>query len=467
MRKGLLLFLLSFIIAAFWLMIPGGCGNIIPPTGGPRDTIGPSLLSATPPDSTVNFRENQIVFTFDEELDDPRDTRNNVIFTPLFENDPEITTRGKALTLKFRDSLQPNTTYVINFGQSVIDITEGNAVKNFTYTFSTGPVLDSLEIHGRVLLAENGQVDSTLIVVLHTDPSDTAVRDRRPQYVTKLDRNGYFHFGNLPKDTFAIYAIGDAAVSKRYQRPQNQLFAFDDTTIISGETDSLLMYAYREPAPPVAASLPGNTTRIPGSDRRLRFSPGTTTQQELQQDFVLTFPVPLRTFDSSKIHLAADSVFTRQNFTTAFDTSRKEVRIKTQWKEATPYHLILEQDFATDTAGRQLLKADTLSFITKKIADYASISIRFKNVDTSRNPVALFVLNDQIVFSAPIKSGVFNRNFVQPGEYRVRILYDTNGNGKWDPGKFFGEKRQPELVEIIGRQFTIRANFDNEFDVIL
>ena len=469
MRNSLLGLLLSFVIAAFWLAVPAGCGNIIPPTGGPRDTIPPVLLSVTPPDSTVNFRGTEIIFTFDEELDDPRDTRNNLIFTPLFENDPQLTTRGKILTLKFRDSLQPNTTYVINFGESIIDITEGNAVDNFTYTLSTGPVLDSLEIRGRVLLAETGMVDSTMIVVLHTDLADTAVRDRRPQYVTKLDRNGYFRFGNLPKDTFAVYAIGDAAVSKRYQRPQNQLFAFHDTTVISGETDSLLLYAYKEPAPvTTSASLPAITTRVAGSDRRLRFTPGTTTQQDLQKDFILTFPVPLQTFDSSKIHLTTDSTFTSQNFTGILDTARKEVRIKTEWKEGTLYHLVLEQDFAADTAGRQLLKADTLSFTTKKTEDYATVSMRFKNIDTARNPVALLFLNDRVLYAASIRSGSFHQDFVQPGEYRVRILYDTNGNGKWDPGKFFGsEKKQPELVEIIDRPFTLRANVDNEFDVLL
>lgn len=467
MRKGFILSLVaSLITVLFWISVPTGCANIVPPSGGPRDSLPPVLLNASPPDSTINFRGNQIVFTFDEELDDPRDTRNNLIFTPTFEREPEISTRGKVLTLKFLDTLEANTTYVINFGESVIDITEGNAVKNFTYAFSTGPVLDSLEISGRVLLAENGQVDSTLIVVLHKDLADTAVRDRRPQYVTKLDRNGYFRFGNLPKDTFAIYAIGDAAIGQRYQRPPGQVFAFNNTPVVAGESDSLLLYGYKE-VTSVSATATAATTRIPANDRRLRFTPGTTGQQELMEDFVLTFPVPLRTFDSSKIHLATDSVFTPASFTAAADSSNRVVRIKTQWKEGTSYHLILEQDFATDTSGRQLLKTDTVSFVTKKREDYGSVSFRAKNVDSSRNPVVQFVLNGKIVFSTSIKSGVFREELFQPGEYSVRILYDTNGNGQWDPGKFFGQKRQPELVELIERPFTVKPNWDNEFEVLL
>lgn len=470
MRKSFVLTGLSIIVAAiFWTVVPTGCANMVPPSGGPRDSLAPVLLTVTPADSTVNFKAQEIIFTFDEELDDPRDIRNNLIQTPIYETMPELATKGKVLTLKFNDSLEANTTYVINFGQSIIDITEGNAVRNFTYVFSTGPYLDSLELRGRVLLAENGQVDSTLTVILHKDLSDSAVRLKDPQYITKLDRNGYFRIGNLPGDTFAVYAIGNNA--KRYQKASasSTLFAFLDSTVIAGSTDSLLLYAYRELLPVTRSGSTGPTARIPSTDRRLRFTPSTTSQQELLTDFTLTFPVPLRTFDSTKIRLFTDSVFTPAVFTGTLDTSNTEVRIKTQWKEGTAYHLELQQDFATDTSGRQLLKTDTVSFVTKKKEDYGSVSIRLRNLDTTRNPVLQFVLNNLVVLSAPIKTGRFNHPLFTPGEYSLRILYDTNGNGKWDPGKFFGEKQQPELVELIeSRQtFTVKPNWDNEFEVML
>jgi hypothetical protein len=388
-----------------------------------------------------------------------------MIYTPTFENEPEITTKGKTLTLKFKDSLLSNTTYVINFGNAIIDITEGNAARNFIYTFSTGPVLDSLEIKGRVLLAENSSVDSTMIVALHKDLTDSAVYKSRPQYVGRLDREGYFRFRNLPKDTFAIYAIGDAAVSKRYQR-NTQLFAFNNTPVIAGEADSLVLYAYRE-AGATTPNLSQPATRIPANDRRLRFIPGTTAQQELTNDFTLTFPVPLKNFDSTKLHLATDSVFNPANFTALLDTSKKEVRIKTQWKEGTDYHLILEKEFATDTAGRQLLKTDTLSFITKKKADYGSLALRIKNIGVLKNPILQFVQNNQVVLSVPIKSGTYNEILFTPGEYTLRIFDDLNGNGKWDPGKFFGEKRQPEIVRTITQSITVKANWDNEVERLL
>lgn len=463
MRKGIIASALVVIVFAFWMSVPTGCANMIPPSGGPRDTIPPEFVSANPHDSTVNFKGDRIVLNFNEELDDPKDPRNNIIFTPSFDVDPEVTTKGKAVTVRFRDTmLRSNTTYVINFGNSIVDLTEGNPVKNFIYTFSTGPYLDSLEISGKVLLAEGG-VDTTLNVALYRDQRDSSILTKNPQYVVRLDRNGNFRFHNLPKDTFAIYAFGGG--NRRYQR--GQLFAFSDSAVIAGQTDSLVMYAYHEGTTTSSTASTGATQRIPPNDRRLRLTPSTTAQQELLSDFTLNFPVPLRSFDSSKVHLTTDSTFSPAPFTATLDSAKKEIRLKTTWKEGTVYHLILEKDFAADTMARQLLKADTISVITKKNADYGSLQLRFKNLDKYKHPVIQFVQNGQVMRSVPVKGAVYSESLVPPGEFNLRIFDDVNENGKWDPGQFFGKKRQPELVHAIQRNFTIKANWDNEFEVVL
>jgi hypothetical protein len=463
MKKGLIVSALVLVAAsAFWMSVPVGCANIIPPSGGPRDTIPPVFISATPPDSTINFKGDRIVLEFNEELDDPKDPGNNLIFTPSFEVNPDVSTKGKEVTVNFKNAkLQPNTTYVINFGNAIVDVTEDNPAKNFIYTFSTGPYLDSLEISGKVLLAENGEVDTTLNVVLYKDIRDSAIVSKGPQYVARLDRNGHFRFHNLPKDTFAIYAFGGG---RRFS--SNQLFAFNDTTVIAGEADSLVLYAYHPAAATATTPFNAGTTKIPANDRRLRVTPG-APQQELLKDYTLAFPVPLKSFDSTKMHLAIDSVFNPVAFSASLDSSKTTVTIKTDWKEGTPYHLILEKDFATDTAGRQLLKTDTLSFVTKKKEDYGSLALRIKNIEEFKNPVLQFVQNNQVVLSVPIKSGVYNQALFAPGEYSLRIFDDVNGNGKWDPGQFFGEKRQPEIVHPIRQSITVKANWDNEFERLL
>ena len=441
-----------------------GCASIVPPEGGPRDTIPPQLVKASPQDSTLNFNAKEIVLTFDE-LVDLKDITNNLLFTPTFGTNPAIVAKGRTLTIKFKEDLESNTTYVLNFGNAIVDINESNVLRNFVYTFSTGPVFDSLEIKGRVLLAETGGIDSTLIVVLHRQLNDSAVRNNRPQYVVRLNQNGEFRFRYLPSDTFAVYAIGEAAASKRYQL-STQLFAFSNTTVIAGKADSVLLYAYRETTAVTAATIPNLSGRSNANDRRLRFN-ANEAQQDLLTDYLISFPVPLRNFDSTKIQLTTDSIFNQTLYSVQLDSTKKELRFKTTFKQNTKYNLILQKDFAADTAGRQLLKTDTLFFTTKKAADYGNLSVRVKNIDLSKNPVLQFVQNNIVVFSTSVKSGSFNKDLFLPGEYSLRILFDENNNGKWDAGKFFGDKKQPEIVRPIQRTITIKPAWDNEFNLAL
>lgn len=463
--KSSLAFIIIILVSLVSVVSGVGCANIIPPSGGPRDSTAPVLLSASPKDSSTNFRGNKIVLTFDEYVD-LRDVQNNLLFTPTFENNPMIEARGKTITVRLKDSLEPNTTYILNFGNAIRDVNEDNALKNFVYTFSTGAGIDSLEIAGRVLLAETGRPDSTLIVVLHKDLSDSAIIKSRPTYISRVDANGNFLFRNLPSGRFAIYALGEAGLSRRYQN-KTQLFAFADTAAVAGRSKNLTLFAYREQPLNVISQVGTVATRIP-SDRRLQFTSSTTSgQQDLFKDFTLTFNAPITKFDSTKISLATDSIYKPEPFSAALDSSRKQITIRTAWQEAKSYHLMLNKDFAEDSAGRKLLKSDTLHFSTKKNSDYAKITLRIKNLDATKNPVLQFVQNERVVFSAPIKSGTFSQTLFNPGEYQLRILFDRNGNGKWDAGSFFGSRRQPEIVQPIERTITVKPNWDNEFDITL
>lgn len=466
-RTSFLGFFLLLGFAGFWMLVSAGCANIIPPTGGPRDSTAPRLLSVTPKDSTVNFRGSRITFAFDEYIDDPQDLQNNLLFTPTFEVNPEIAVRAKTLTLRFRDSLLPNTTYTFNFGNAIRDVNEGNVLKNFVYVLSTGSSLDSLTLAGKVIMAETGKTDSTLVVMLHRNRTDSAVIKERPVYVARVDGAGNFRFQNLPRDTFAVYALGNGGIVRRYQNPTQQAFAFSNAPAVPGQTKDVVLYAYQ--LKPATAT--GGQTTAPGAaaaagDKRLRFT-ATSGTVDLQSDFVLSFPSPLRSFDSTKVALSADTTFTPVRYTAALDSTRRALRFRSAWKEGTAYNLILDRDFAEDSAGRKLLKTDTLNFSTKKLADYGRLNLRLRNVDTSRNPVLLFLQNDQVVFSAPVKSGSFRTGLFNPGDYDLRILYDTNGNGRWDPGQFFGARRQPEIALPISRKITVKAAWDNDFDLSL
>ena len=451
------------------------CANIIPPTGGPIDSLPPVLIEANPKDSTLNFKGNRIVLTFDEYVD-LKDVQNNLLFTPLFETVPIVEVKLKQVTVRIRDTLEPNTTYTFDFGNAITDVNENNPYKYYTYTFSTGPYIDSLQLTGRVWLAENGKVDSTLTIVLHNDLTDSAVVKKRPRYAARVDSTGFFRFKNLPPDSFAIYAIGEAGIMRRYTSP-TQYFAFADAPVFSGDTSDIILYAYQEedkkPTRASTATTGTRTTPAGGvarpnaaAERRLRYSTNlSSSQQDLLTDLVLTFERPLRNFDSTKLLLSTDSTYIPvTGHTISLDTTNKEIHIKNSWKEATQYHLIIDTSFAEDTTNRRLLKNDTLQFTTRKTTDYGTLDIRIRNIDTARNPVLQFVQNDKVVFSVNIKSGHYAQRLFLPGDYDLRILYDRNNNGRWDPGNFFEGRLQPEIAVPILQKITIKPDWDNEFE---
>ncbi len=464
MRKAIFSFFILLAGAFFLTFSSAGCANIIPPSGGPRDSLPPKLVSATPADSTLNFRENRISFVFDEYVD-LQEVQNNLLFTPTFEINPEVSVRLKTVSVRFRDSLLPNTTYILNFGNAIRDINENNPVRNFTYVFSTGNVLDSLTLSGRVLLAENGKTDSTLTILLHRNLEDSAVIKQRPIYVARVNGDGRFLFTNLPRDTFAIYALGDAGIVRRYQNKATQYFAFNDAPVVAGSSDSIVLYAYKEAPATGTPAAPATRSTAPagGGAERLRFTAAGGTV-DLQGDFILTFPVPIRNLDTTQLLLSTDSTFTPAPFTARLDSIGTELHIRSPWREGTRYNLVLNRAFAEDTLGRRLLKTDTLNFTTKKLSDYGRLNLRIRGADTARNPVLLFVQNSQVVKAVPIRSGVYTDRLFAPGEYELRILYDQNNDGKWDPGDFFGGRRQPETVLPIRQNITIKADWDNEFE---
>jgi len=133
---------LIILAIAISLISSPGCANIIPPQGGPRDSLPPVLEKVSPADSTLNFTGNKITFTFDEFIE-VQNISENLIFSPTPSVNPYVEYKLKTVSVKLKDSLEANTTYTINFGNAIKDFTEGNPYKNFTYTFSTGNFIDS------------------------------------------------------------------------------------------------------------------------------------------------------------------------------------------------------------------------------------------------------------------------------------------------------------------------------------
>lgn len=396
--------------------------------------------------------------------------QENLIVSPTPKISPIVDYKLRTVTVRIKDTLEPNTTYSINFGNSIRDINESNILKDFTYVFSTGSSLDDKQLSGKIILAETGKIDSTLTVMLHRNAEDSAVIKERPRYIAKLNGTGDFIFRNLPSATFNLYALKDEGGTLKYLA-KSQLFAFAPNPVaINDTTQPVTLYVYaesaEEPKRPLIAT-PSAKEKI-STEKRLTFQTNLENgQQDLLSDFDFQFPTPLRIFDSSKIQFTDIIYQPLQNYSFAADSLNKKFTLKFAWIPDSTYHLILNKDFAEDSTGRKLLKTDTITFKAKKETDYGSLRLRFPALDLSKNPVLQLVQSDKIAYSHVFINNEFLIRRFKPGDYEIRILYDENRNGKWDAGEFFGKHLQPEKVQFIDRKLTVKGNWDNDVSVEL
>ena len=467
MRKKKVFFT-SSLIAGLWLslLISPGCASIVPPQGGPRDTIPPVLLKAVPGDSATRFATKKIDFFFDEYIE-VQDPQTNVLISPLPTNPPGIESRLRDLSVRLKDSLLPNTTYTIDFGNAIKDFTEGNVAKNLRYIFSTGNYIDSLEIKGKVLIAETGKFDSTLFVMLHATTEDSAVVKKKPDYIARLNKEGKFHFKNLPARTYAIYALKDESGMRRYT-DKAQLFAFYDSAIETLRSkDSIVLYAFAA-ANTATTYTPIETTKPKNdADKRLKFQTSLqNTQQDILDPLTLSFENKLIHFDSTGLQLFKDSTYTRiDSVRITIDSTQKKLSLEVPWMEGTTYHLILNKGAAVDTMGKQWIKTDTLSFSTKRKADYGKLKIRLRGLNMLQQPVLQLLQGERLYQSYKLTGPLFEKELMVPGDYSLRILFDENGNGNWDTGEFFKKRKQPERVIPIEKKIAVKANWSNEYEI--
>ncbi|MFN0081776.1 MAG: Ig-like domain-containing protein [Ferruginibacter sp.] len=453
------LIIVSFLIAGS--LLSGGCAQIGLPTGGVKDTLAPILIRSNPTIGSKNVITNKITLEFDEYID-VQDLQQNLLISPLQNKNPSIIANSRSITLRFRDSLLPNTTYNINFGNAVRDINENNILKNLSYVFSTGNSLDSLTLNGNVILAETGAYDSTLLVLLYRNAVDSTVKTKKPNYIAKVNSDGSFKFTNLPASTFKIYALKDGDGGKTYNS-LSEVFGFtnEDVSTLNNEEISLLAYAEKlekDNKTSVATKI------VP--DKKLRIGNNVQGSKDLLEPLELSFNNALKIFDTNKIALT-DTFYNKiKPIRFSRDSTSKKITITTNWQPDMPLILVIDKDAFEDSAGNKLTKTDTVRFRTRRTEDYGKLILRFNNIDLTKNPVMQFIVGDQVKYSYPITGAEYNNTRFPPGEYGVRILYDKDKNGKWTPGGY-SKKLQPEIVVVLPQTLSVRADWENEREINL
>ncbi len=200
------------------------------PDGGLVDNTPPVPESFSPPNASMNMHKTKIVVRFDEHIILDKLTQQLVVSPQMPEN-PEIHVQGKKLIIELPDSLRQNTTYTIFFGDAVINYKENLPVHNFSYVFSTGDVVDSLQLKGQAVNAFNHTPYEELFIMLYKSDDDSVLYKHKPYYLTKTEKYGSFFLNNLAPGKYQIYALKDANRNYIFDQAVEEI-AFLDSLVI-------------------------------------------------------------------------------------------------------------------------------------------------------------------------------------------------------------------------------------------
>ena len=524
--------LLSVLFFLVMVLMIWQCARRGAPTGGPKDIWPPVLIKTEPENMSTNFDAQSIKLYFDEyiKLDD---VQNQLIVSPPLKYQPEIIPQGgasKYIELTFKDTLLENTTYTINFGQSIVDHNEGNPNSFLTYVFSTGDYIDSLSISGAVKDAFNRKADEFISVMLYaidTAYNDSVIYKYPPNYITNtLDSTPVFQLKNLKEGKYTLVAIKDEGKNNLFDQSVDKIGFLTDTITIP--TDSVYLLNLFKEEPDYGISVPSyasknrilfgyqgkaedfeiNTlTTLPDSVKTyiqkerekdtLNFwlTPTdidsiifTVTNNKLQQidtftvktrklpldslalnsshrgqfnfedKFQILANTPISKIDTAKVSMMdKDSV--QNPFTFKLDTMANKIDIDFKVVDNQKYTFNLLPGAIEDFFGTQ---NDTLQYnlSTGSYADYGNLQINISGSVTYPILVQLTTEKDEIereIYATEPK--IFEFNNLDPGMYGLRVIFDSNGNGKWDTGNYL-KKIQPERIAYYPDIIEMRANWE-------
>ena len=230
LRKIQHLFLI-FLVLSF-----SQCAKKGRPDGGPMDEDAPIFVTANPPYETINFDKKEINIYFNEYIK-LKDLNKQLIISPPLnpENPPLISPQGtpsKFINIKILDTLKENSTYIFDFGNSVQDNNESNTLERFKYIFSTGNYIDSLSLSGNVknaFISKNVEDIKLLLYRLDSSYTDSAVYNRKPDYVTSSLDSSNYQFTNLRKGNYLLVALDDVRSDYIFNPETDKIGFLNDT----------------------------------------------------------------------------------------------------------------------------------------------------------------------------------------------------------------------------------------------
>ncbi|MEL1241222.1 Ig-like domain-containing protein [Flavobacterium flavipallidum] len=509
-------------------------------TGGLKDTIAPSLSNSFPKNFSTKFNSKQIKLEFDE-IVILKNLRKQLVISPPMKNEPLIipTTASKVITIKIADTLQPNTTYSFNFGQSLTDNNEGNPLNQFKYVFSTGDYIDSLALRGKVKYAFEKEAESFISVMLYEanetyndsiiyNQKDSKGKIPGPRYITNtLDSLKTFQLENLKAGKYRLIALKDLNNNNKFDPKTEKIGFIKDFITIPNDTlfevelfkEKLPFKAFKpsqESANKLFMGFEGNfskatskpkvtlknkneilesiVTKLPKKDSlQIWMKPIKTDSLKVEvahgeynktfalkirnqkkdsltinavnpagfyDSFGLEASTPLVKFDESKIKLInKDSVAVK--FTTAYDEFNQKLFFDFKKETAQKYSINILPGALTDFFEHT---NDTLNYqiSTKELEEYGNLKIKLEKVKSFPVIVELLKSTGEVVASYYTERETsVNFTLLDPAQFSLRAIYDTNKNKQYDPGNFLEKKYAEEVIYFSG-EIDVRANWDVE-----
>ncbi len=211
------------------------CANITPLEGGPKDTLNPTVKSISPKNQTTNFKGNKIYLRFSEKVETSK-LRDEIQISPYYGKNLDIKTTGYNVTIGFKDSLKPNTTYIVRMNNGIKDITEGNSPKNLQVVFSTGPIIDSLQLHGKVKDQYTSKAVKGVLVGLWKKSDTLNIKKHKPYYYTYTDESGEFLIQNIHSNNYELYAFEDKNKNFEFNSRSEKIGFLDKTLPINSDS---------------------------------------------------------------------------------------------------------------------------------------------------------------------------------------------------------------------------------------
>ena len=237
MKKLIYIFCMTCVVV--------GCARMGQPDGGWFDDDPPEVIGCRPADQSTNISSKKISIYFNEYIK-LEDATNKVIVSPPQLEIPEIKDAGKRIVVELQDSLKPNTTYTIDFSDAIVDNNEGNPLGNYTYSFSTGDQIDTMEVSGYVLDASNLEPVKGILVGLYDDLADSAFKTKPMIRVSRTDSRGRFVIKGVAHGTYRAYALKDADGDFCFNQKSEMIGFNHETYVPSSKPDVKIDTIWRD-----------------------------------------------------------------------------------------------------------------------------------------------------------------------------------------------------------------------------